>query len=267
MESINEIKRIIRKKTESYKREIIGVWETKCLYNPIQNGRTFNCKFIIVQTREGQGCAYSNTIEYNTDYLLSLVDKDCIDYNFDDKALEVAYYDSLSKIIDYGFPKKKMILHGSSIEKLIKRSEIIVQEAERLIGRLDKKKVLNVGVVGNIIYQFLEKNCEVFGSDFDPAIIGSKLFDKTTIQHGKKTIDLIKKVDIAVVTGMTITTETLDEIINTCKQFNTKLIVFAETGANLGQYYVNHGVDCFLSESFPFYIFNGDSYIDIISRK
>jgi len=117
--------------------------------------------------------------------------------------------------------------------------------------------------VGDILFHFIKHGCQVIGSDFDPTIIGKTFFDKAPIVSGKKTFEILKSVDIAVVTGMTIVTKTLDSIINVCREHNVKLIVFAETGSNMAQYYVQRGVDCYLSESFPFYIFNGESTISI----
>lgn len=83
------------------------------------------------------------------------------------------------------------------------------------------------------------------------------------IFSGNRTLELLREVDLAIVTGMTITTHTLDAIIDTCKENNVKLIVYAETGANMGQYYVSRGVNTYLGEIYPFYIFNGISTIVI----
>lgn len=266
MNSIEKIREELMRKCKKADRKILGIWATDCLYNPPQNERIFNCKFIIVQTQFGQGCAYSDTPKYDIEYLENLIGEDCLSEKISDTALKVACIDALSEKIFCGYKTEEIKLTGSSIEKLYARSEIIFKEAEKLIGNLNNKSVLNVGVVGNIIYRFLKSGCKVIGSDFDSTIIGKTYFDKAPIISGNQTLDALKEVDVAVVTGMTIETKTIDTIIKTCKEYNTRLIVFAQTGSNMAQFYIDQGVDCYLSEVYPFYIFNGDSTIKI-TRK
>lgn len=267
MNSLCEMKKFFLQQYTDTEREIVGIWATDCLYNPIGNGRIFKCKFIVVQTQVGQGCAYSEHDQYDSEKLVKLVGKDCLKCELDDLAFEVACVDSLAEKIFYGYKTETIKLEGLSLNKLHARTEIIINEAKKLVGNLVGKKVLNVGVVGDIIFQFLKHGCQVIGSDFDSTIIGKTFFDKASIASGVNTLDILKTVDIAVVTGMTIVTQTLDSIINVCREHNVKLIVFAETGSNMAQYYVQQGVDCYLSETFPFYIFNGESTISITRRE
>ena len=87
------------------------------------------------------------------------------------------------------------------------------------------------------------------------------MFHDVEIYHGDRTLPLLEDADLAIVTGMTITTQTIDSILEVCRTHNTKVILFAETGANLGSYYLQEGADVFLGETYPFYIFNGQSEI------
>ena len=139
----------------------------------------------------------------------------------------------------------------------------MVKEATRLLGDIQGRKIVNVGVVGDILLRFNELGANIIGADFDESIVGMATFDGIPIINGKNTLDEICNADLAIVTGMTITTGTIDDIINCCKENNVKLMIFAETGANLASYYLEHGVDVYLSEYFPFYIFNGTSIIDV----
>lgn len=264
---MDKLKKRLLKQSSSFDRTIVGVWATDCLYNPMQNGRIFKYKFIIIQTNMGQGCAYSDQNEYDVNYLESLIGKDCLNLEINDSALNVACMDSLAECISYNYSVQHLILEGKSNDKLHMRTALIIEEAKRLIGSLQGKKILNVGVVGDIVKGFFEMGCDVVGSDFDDTIIGKKLFGEVSVISGNYTLELLTKVDLAVVTGMTITTKTLNCIIKTCKEYNIKLIVFAETGANMGQYYVHQGVDCYIGEKYPFYIFDGKSEITIIRRQ
>jgi uncharacterized protein (DUF4213/DUF364 family) len=76
---------------------------------------------------------------------------------------------------------------------------------------------------------------------------GKKLFGEAEVFYGKHTLDLVKQSDVAIVTGMTLTTEILDEIIKVAKENDTKVIIFAETGAHLGEFYLNAGADVVIS--------------------
>lgn len=264
MQSLIDIeKQIIEHAPVSY-RIVRGLWSVDCLYNPSNNGRVFDYKFLVSQTI-GQGAAYSLNHDYSCEYLKGLIGYDFTTQAIDDIALKTCLLDSV-----YGeiFPAKNKVqcsFTGSSIDKLHWRTNIIINEAKRLIGSLKGKKVVNVGVVGDILYGFYKEGTMIVGTDYDPDLIGSKFMDTVPILDGKNTLSAIKDSDLAIITGMTITTGTIDDIISIANSHNTKIIVFAETGANLASYYINKGVHSYLSEHFPFYIYNGHSVIDVCS--
>lgn len=262
MESLKEIEKDIIKKTSKSERIVHGIWGVDCFFNPANNGRVFDYKFLVTQTT-GQGCAYSMNLDYSREYLRKYIGKDFTDCSIDDIAIRVALFDSIywNVLKPEKYIEKSM--KGTSDEKLKWRTNIIIDEAKKLLGDLKDKRIVNVGVVGDILKSFSEEGSSVIGTDFDTEIVGSLLFGKINVVHGSNTLREIANSDLAIVTGMTITTQTIDDIIECCKENNVKLIVFAETGANLAGYYVNNGVDVYISEQFPFYIFNGISLIDI----
>lgn len=262
MNSLDEIEKIIMENTNKSDRIIQGIWSVDCLFNPSNNGRIFDYKFIVAQSL-GQGCAYSTNLEYSREYLRNFIGKDFAKNRIEDIAMRVALYDSVFGNIVKPRNYTERVMRGFSSEKLKWRTEIVLAESKRLVGGLKNKKVVNVGVVGDFIKTFAEEGAYVVGTDFDESIIGKNLFENSDIVYGTDTLKEIKDADIAVVTGMTITTQTIDDIIKCCKKNNVKLIVFAETGANLAGYYIGKGVDVYLSEYFPFYIYNGISVIDI----
>lgn len=248
---------------------IRGLWAVDCLFKPNIKERTFNYKFIVAQTI-GQGCAYSTVMNYDVKYLESIMGKNYFDLKLEDKALEVAILDSIFSTLQ-GEPDERIELSGTSVSKAEQRARIVVNEAIRLIDEGEIKNgtpmVSNIGVVGNMIKELLDEGVDVVGSDYDPQIVGKKLFGKAEIIHGDNTLDIIQRSDVAIITGMTLTTDTLDEIIATAQSHNTKLVMFAETGSNLGEFYVNNGVDCVVGEPFPFYIFQGKTQINIFRKK
>jgi hypothetical protein len=55
--------------------------------------------------------------------------------------------------------------------------------------------------------------------------------------------------------------------VDEAQKAGTKLLLFAETGANFGEEYCRSiGVDAVVSEPFPFYIFQGVSTIEVYRR-
>lgn len=262
MNSLEEIEKEIRATTTPDERIVSGIWGVDCLFNPCNNGRIFDCKFILAQTM-GIGCAYSVNEDYPRNKLIEYIGKDFLSSGIDDIALKVSLFDSVYESVRQLKVSRRIQLSGSPNCKMHKRTEIILEEAERMVGSLEGKNVVNVGVVGDILISFSQKGARVVGTDFDPTIIETDAFADISVFDGTRTIDMIRKADLAVVTGMTITTQTIDEIIQVCNERNIPIIVFAETGANLASYYIRHGVNVYLSERFPFYIFSGESFIDV----
>lgn len=248
---------------------IRGLWSVDCLFKPNIKERTFNYKFIVAQTI-GQGCAYSMVTDYDVKYLESLMGKNYLELKIEDTALEVAILDAIYSTLQRE-PDSVVELSGTSVDKAEDRAKVVAEEAIKLIDsknlKNEKPLVLNVGVVGNIIKELIDKDIDVIGSDFDREIVGKKLFGKAEVIYGERTLEMIKKCDVAIITGMTLTTNTLDDIINTAKENNTKLVIFAETGSNLGDFYVENGVDCVIGEPFPFYIFQGKNTINIFRKR
>lgn len=248
---------------------IRGLWSVDCLFKPNVKERTFNYKFIVAQTI-GQGCAYSLVTNYDVKYLEGLMGKNYLDLKLEDTALEVAVLDAIYSTLQRE-PDRVVEISGNSVDKAEDRARIVAEEAIRLIDykklKNERPLLLNVGVVGNIIKELIDKDMDVIGTDFDGEIVGKKLFNKADIIHGERTLEMIKKCDVAIITGMTLTTNTLDDIINTAREHNTKLIMFAETGSNLGDFYVENGVDCVVGEPFPFYIFQGKNTINIFRKR
>lgn len=267
---LDDIKNSIKEKNLTEQELTIrGLWAVDCLFKPNVNERTFNYKFIVAQTI-GQGCAYSLVRNYDVEYLQSLMGKNYLDLNIEDRALDVALMDSIYSTLQ-GESDSQIEISGTSITKTTDRTNVIVDETIKLIDKNnlkhEKPLICNVGVVGNFIKALLEKNVDVIGTDYDSNIIGIKLFEKAEILHGDRTLGAIENSDVALITGMTFTTDTLDKIIFTANKFGTKLIMFAETGSNFGEFYVKNGVDCVIGEPFPFYIFQGKSVLNIFRKK
>lgn len=238
---------------------IRGLWRTDLLFRPNQHERTFAYTYVLAQT-VGQGCSYCAT-DVSLDE--SLMGKDAREVRPKNLSMRVALLDAVYSV----FPKNPAVsfkLEGNSIAKTEARTRIVVDEVLRLTAACSgrRPRVVNVGVVGNFLTELSKYDLEVMATDLDPKLVEKTLVG-VTVEHGSHSPDVVAKCDVALVTGMTLTTDTLDEILMAAKSSGTKVVLFAETGANFGQEYCALGIDTVVSEPFPFYIFQGQNTIDV----
>jgi hypothetical protein len=264
---MSEIYDILRdqalKKTRDLKDEnflIRGLWKVDLAFQPNVHERVFRYWFLVSQT-VGQGSCYCDQELVLDD---SLIGKDAREVIQERDCYSISVLDSIYASI----PKKPFRVHeirGDSIQKTALRNGILLGEVEAALGpvKAERPKILNVGVLGNLIKSLADKGYSVAATDLDDGIIGTSVHG-TLIEHGSRTYHHIADADVAVITGMTLTTDAMGDIIDTCKKQGTKIVIFAETGANFGEEYCSTlGVDSVVSELFPFYIFQGVSTIEV----
>jgi hypothetical protein len=85
-----------------------------------------------------------------------------------------------------------------------------------------------------------------------PDLLGRNL-SGVTVCDATENGRFIKAADLAIITGMTLANRTLPALIASAKTHNTSTVIFAVTGRNFGNYYVDHGVDCVISYPSPFF--------------
>jgi hypothetical protein len=195
-----------------------------------------------------------------------MLGKDCREIEHRYTCFEVATVDAMFSAFDKS-PTFTRTMTGSSAEKALWRSRIVVDETLRqleLMG-VDGGRVVNVGVIGNIVKMLTEKGIEVVGTDEDPVLVGLEI-DGAPIYGDDRTVEMVEECDVAVMTGMIISTDTMEDILAAARHGGTRLVMFCETGANLCEEYVKLGVDSAIAEPFPFYIFGGTTRIDVYRR-
>jgi hypothetical protein len=256
------------KKTADFKDEdfiIRGLWKVDLAFKPNVHERTFRYWFLVSQT-VGQGSCYCDKeLEVDQD----LIGKDAREIISEQDCYSISVLDSIYASIPR-HPERVYEITGNSIEKAGKRNAILMDEVERTLALSGvdpgKSTILNVGVLGNLIKGLTDKGYSVLATDLDDEIIGKPVHG-VTVEHGSKTFQLIAESDVAVITGMTLTTNAAGDIVDVCKEHGTKVVMFAETGAHFGEEYCQTiGIDAVVSEPFPFYIFQGMSRIEIYRR-
>jgi hypothetical protein len=244
---------------------IRGLWRTDLLFRPNPTERAFNYTYLLAQT-VGEGACYCSTIPALAEGF-HLLGQDCRYVEHKYRCFEVAVVDAMFSAFEK-HPDETKTMSGSSAEKALWRSGIIVDEVLRHLEAVEaeRPRVVNVGVIGNIVRMLMDRGMEVIGTDEDPILVGTEL-SGVPIYGEDRTVQLVEECDAAVITGMIISTDTMEDVFAAARRGGTKLIMFCETGANFCEEYTKFGVDSAVAEPFPFYIFGGTTRIDIYRRK
>lgn len=241
---------------------IRGLFSFDLLFKPDPEERTFSYTVITAECLAQGSCYTYEDVKLNKE----LMGKDARQVKPKYRSVKIALLDAL-----YGGIERQIsetyYLNGSAKEKATPRAEIVCKEVARLLDSLENRKVVNVGVVGEFVPCLLrKKGMKVYCTDMDPQLVGTTIHG-IEVEGPDKTIPRVKESDIAVFTGMTIATNTLGDIIQASSDSGTKIVVFAETGANFGEAFCRLGVDTVVGEPFPFYIFQGESRIDVYRNE
>lgn len=263
---INQLSDIAAQKSRNYSDDdfkVRGLWKVDYRYKPNDWERDLSYSMLYAQTI-WQGCCYVDYGKVKIDEsILGQDAREMVKSNIDISS-KIALLDSVFAVFDKK-PSATYYIDGSASEKTIRRASIITNEVIKELFKINAKKVLNVGVMGNFIKLLQDCKVDVVGSDFVSVIDAS--LPNFKIEHGDNTIKLIEEFDVILATGMTLWTQTLEEIMHAVKKHNKKLILFAATGSNFAEEYCNtFGVDVVISEPQPQYMFQGTSTIKVFRK-
>jgi hypothetical protein len=245
---------------------IRGAWNTSYAIELAHTSSRLHLHYVVIQTI-AQGCCYYEPAIEAPGLSDALLGVDAVATDLGGGAWQIAALDAV-----YGqlcrAPDERIALEGSNIHKAGARAEIVQKEVERLIDRTARPraqaKVANVGVVGDFLAILKQRtNVTLTASDYYQRIVGREV-SGVTIHHGSMTAHLVADADVAIVTGMTLATGTLDEILAVARESGTAIILFAQTGAHFAEVYLELGATTVLAEPLPFYLSgDGVSMIDI----
>jgi hypothetical protein len=280
MNIINHLVKTAKKNTLLFGNSKLAVrefWKNQYILQLTDNESPFNLKYILIRT-ECQGSCYIEDFDENVNE--EILGKNLLEFPVNSQGVMIAYIDSLFATI-IRKPDDEYVLRGSNIDKASKRSEIVCTEALKLLDSKTPKNgkrftILNVGVVGGFLHKLtMNSEIEIIACDFYVRIVGTTIHgvkvENGTKENssviGERTLEMIAESDLALVTGMTLATNTLDSIIEIARTNNTMLLIFAETGANFAEEYCKIGVDVVVSEPYPFYMVGDDETKIKIYRK
>ncbi len=221
---------------------------------------------IIVAQTTGSGCCYC----YSDDPHIpeSILGTDARNIDSGNRYIDVAVLDAaFSSLLPA--PDLYCRLEGNSSQKAEARSTFILSEIQRMLLDIpdSHRSITMVGAVGNILSKLSKLDVQVFATDLDTSLIGVELGGVLVEDGADKTLQRIEDSNIALITGMTLATNTLDNILQVARQRQTKLIMFAQTGGNFAGAYMKMGIDCVITEEYPFYMFPGVTILRVFRRK
>jgi hypothetical protein len=163
-------------------------------------------------------------------------------------------------------PAQVVTVDGAPEAKALARAKTAVGETMKLLTRSGGRKVAQVGVMGNLIQHLLREDIDITASDFDPYLIENGILG-VPVCSGEESARLVAESDVALVCGETLASRTLEELVATAAEHDTRLVIFAVTGCHFAQEYcATFGVDTVMAEPQPQYLFQGPSTLEIYRK-
>jgi hypothetical protein len=217
-------------------------------------------RFIIVQTTTSIGVAF---VESSPAVPIDGVGASLLDFwQASSGAWRIASIDALCRR-NLPFPDREILLRGSSSMKGIARANFVVDEVQRLVGELAGATVTMLGAVGTILATLDERGATISATDLSSGAIGH-VVRGCRVEDGHEaevTRRNLEQADVALVTGMTATTESLMRVLEEARRADCLVVVFAQTGASVASRYLRLGASAVVSEPYPFYLLPGDSLV------
>ena len=241
--------------------KIVAAYSIQFVFSPVVVETREAENLLLLQTAMGTGQLFTeNVVDISGD----LLGADCLDLSALSKQLQLCGYDA-ALASTTSKAKVAYTLRGTPTNKMVRRTDLLIAEIKR-IGKalgLNKPRVTCVGAVGSVICALRQLGMEVTATDLNPALVNT-YFDDVLVQDGAlETARCISNADIALVTGMTLSTFTLHRVVRAANSAGTPIVLFCQSCSNLAPLMVHFPVVSAICESFPFYMFPGDTRIKI----
>lgn len=248
--------------------ELRGLWDISLRFRPNSSERLFRYAVYMAQTCR-EGCCYVFGERAQPDSF-DMIGMDARVAKTGNHSLDIAILDAAYSAIA-SEPDQSHLLVGTSAVKARKRAEIVLNEVNNCLsadGYQRPPKIAVIGAIGTIIEALQTRSYSVVTTDLDPSILDTKLHDILVEDGNVKTLSHVHDSDVAVVTGMTIATKTLSDIVDAATSGRTPIVLVAETGAWFAPAYRDlFGIDSIVAEPFPFYIFSGTSEVNVYRKQ
>jgi hypothetical protein len=222
---------------------------------PTPTERLFQCNIHLAYVL-GQGCCYTShpvTIDPAT------VGRPASELGGAPLATRIAVLDSVYA----GFncvPTAEVKLVGSMEERSQRRAAFIVDRLCAQFSLRSGSRVAQIGVVAEFIKALQRKDVQVDAYDLDNDLIGQKIHN-VVVRHGSEIERHILNTDVILITGMSLWTDTFASVVKLASASGVRVVMFAESAANLAPHLLSCGASAVFSEPFPFYVFGGNAVV------
>lgn len=158
-------------------------------------------------------------------------------------ALLDAYF-SLLNIYENLEPTERVEFKGSGSDKSRQRAKTIAQ----LAGVKANDRVLLIGAIADLMDAVVSVGAELKVADL--ALAGSSMIGIPIMYDA---IPLLDWANVVIMTGNTLKTNTLSNLLFLLRNSGARILVYAMSGANVAPHYLKHGVHTVTAEYFPFY--------------
>lgn len=263
MKILESLRKIAFEKAENYPTDLFrirGLWNLEYMSQPYINERIFHYNVFFAEC-PGVGACHTEEANLPNKSLIG-TDARKIPASLS-RPVEIAILDGIYSIFDKK-PTYSEFVRGTSEQRASRRSEIVLSEVINLLdfNSNRKPKIVNIGTVGAFIKRLRKLDVEIFATDRDPNL---RSVEGINIQKGDQSISLVKECDLALMSGMVLSTDTIDELLYAAKINNKKVVMFNETGSHFSEEYCRMGVDSAISEPFPFYLYS-ECKIDVYRK-
>ena len=225
-------------------------------------GRRNPTGYALVSTDAGLGCCYAdNFLEVPPDW----VGQDVRTLSPERRVWEVALVDALPNAGAVA-PSRELQLEASAAVKARWRAELLKDVVLSTASRTGADgPVVVFGAVGAFLESLSRAGRTLFATDLHPAVVGQS-WSGITVRSFDEIRRLVRPGCLLVLTGMSISNDTIDNIFALSRERHAPLIVYAQSGASFASDYINLGAECVVAERFPFYTMPGLSRISVYER-
>ncbi|MCJ1681146.1 DUF364 domain-containing protein [Streptomyces sp. APSN-46.1] len=242
-----------------------SLWGVDYRSQPTEYERFMVYSFVMAQTVR-QGCCYADfgTVDLG-EWSDSLIGRDAREVRGSTVAEDIAILDAAFGALPRD-PFRTLQIDGAPAQKALARAEIVVGEAMEQLRRVGGRRVAQVGVMGNLIHFLQKEEVSITASDFDTELIERGVLGVPVVS-GDESARIVAESDVALVCGETLASQTLEELVLTAREHNTKLVVFAVSGCHFAEEYCRTiGIDAVIAEPQPQYLFQGPSMLEVHRR-
>lgn len=262
---INQLRRrviVLSKRHAKPLFQLRALFRLELACRPTPSERLFRYAVFLAQT-ERQGACYAHGIEDVDWSLIGCDTRECVSGHL---ALDIAILDAAFSVLDIPAAETHE-LNDTIAKKSSRRAGIVAEEVLRLRGNKSRPRVAVIGAIEQVISTLTAAGCTVSATDLDSSIIGHTVGGALIKDGRDSTLSSIVECDIAVISGMTLATGTLEQILMAAKGSGTRIVMIAETGAWFApEYCTTFGVNSVIAEPFPFYIFDGPTQVRVYRR-